>query len=219
MAPIQRKRPLDQQQILGQAARAAQRRGHRHKLKALALYRRALEAEPNNPDLLRKIALLLIKTKDPINACKTYQQAIAELRKYGFFSRAVGVCHEALRYLPRSTPLWKDLSTLEVERGRPIDALEALLEGRRQFRGRQYSAEAMDLLLAVHQINPVHLDANLDLAPLLVRAGHRPRALALLDGLVTAHPAAARRIRARQFRIAPSVRTAWHWFRALLRPS
>jgi class 3 adenylate cyclase len=212
-----RKRPFNKQQILGQAARAAQRRSRRQKLKAIALYRQALEAEPNNPDLLRKIALLLVKTKDPVKASITYRQAIAELSKGGFFNRAVGVCREALRYLPRAVPLWKDLAALEVERGRRVDAVEALLEGRRQFRGRRYSAEAMDLLLAAHHIDPVHLDANLDLALLLVRTGHRHRALSLLDGLVTAHPSAARRIRARQFRIAPSVRFARYWLRTLFR--
>lgn len=212
-----RKRPFNKQQILGQAARAAQRRSRRQKQKAIALYRQALKAEPNNPDLLRKIAPLLVKTKDPVKACITYRQAIAELSKGGFFNRAVGVCREALRYLPRAVPLWKDLAALEVERGRRVDAVEALLEGRHQFRGRRYSAEAMDLLLAVHRIDPVHLDANLDLALLLVRAGHRSRALSLLDGLLTAHPSAARRIRARQFRITPSVRTGRYWFRALFR--
>jgi class 3 adenylate cyclase len=213
-----RKRPFNKQQILSQAARAAQRPGRRHKLKAIALYRQALETEPNNPDLLRRIALLLAKTKDPINACLTYRLAIAEMSKGGFFSRAVGVCREALRYLPRAAPLWKDLAAMEVERGRRVDAVEALLEGRREFRGRRHGAEALELLLAAHHIDPVHLDANLDLASLLVRAGHRSRALALLDGLVTAHPEAARRIRARQFRIAPSVRTARYWLRALFRP-
>jgi tetratricopeptide (TPR) repeat protein len=211
------KRPLDQQQIRSQAARAARRRGRRHRLKAIALYCQALKAEPNNPDLLRKIAPLLVKTKDPANACKTYRQAIAELSKHGFFGRAVGVCHEALRYLPHAVPLWKDLAALEFKRGRKVDAVEALLQGRRQCRGRRSRAEAMELLIAAHHIDPVHLDANLDLATLLVRSGHRPRALALLDGLATAHPSSARRIRAKRLRIAPDVHTAWYWVRSLFR--
>jgi class 3 adenylate cyclase/Tfp pilus assembly protein PilF len=217
MPLFRRKRPLSQQQILDRAARAARRGGRRQRLKAIALYRQALKAEPNNPDLLRKIALLLVKTKDPANACKTYRQAIAELSKRGFFNRAVGVCREALRYLPRAVPLWKDLAALEVERGRRVDAVEALLQGRCQLRGRRSRAEAMELLIAAHHIDPVHLDANLDLASLLVRSGHRPRALVLLDGLVTAHPSSERRIRARQFRIAPGVHTARYWFRSLFR--
>ena len=217
MALFRRTRSLDQDQILGRAARAARRGGLRHRRKAVALYRQALEAESDNPDLLRKIALLLVKTKDPGNACKTYRQAIAVFSKRGFFDHAVGVCHEALRYLPRTVSLWKDLAALEVERGRRVDAVEALLQGRRQFRGRRFRAEAMELLIAAHHIDPVHLDANFDLASLLVQSGDRHRALALLDGLVTAHPPYARRIRAKQFRIAPGVHTAWYWFRSLFR--
>lgn len=217
MALFRSKRPLDQHQILGQAARAARRRGRRYRLKAIALYCQALKAEPNNPDLLRKIAPLLVKTKDPANACKAYRQAITELSKHGFYSRAVGVCHEALRYLPHAVTLWKDLAALEFKRGRKVDAVEALLQGRRHCRGRRSRAEAMELLIAAHHIDPVHLDANLDLATLLVRSGHRPRALKLLDGLATAHPTAARRIRAKRFMIEPGVHAAWYWVRSLFR--
>jgi tetratricopeptide (TPR) repeat protein len=215
MALFRRKRSLDRNQILERAARAARRGGRRRRRKAVALYRQALEAEPDNPDLLRKIALLLVKSKDPSSACETYRQAIAELSNRGFFDRAVGVCHEALRYLPRAVLLWKDLAALEVKRGRRVDAVDTLLEGRRQFRGRRSRAEAMELLIAAHHIDPVHLTVNFDLASQLARSNDRPRALALLDWLVTAHPSHRRRIRAKQFRIAPGWRTAWQWFRSL----
>lgn len=217
MALFRRTKPLNQHQIIGRAARAAQRGSRRQRRKAIALYRQAIEAEPNNPDLLRKMARLLVKTKDRDSACTTYRQAIAELRKGGFFNRAVGVCHEALRYLPREVLLWKDLATLEMERSRRVDAVETLLQGRRQFRGRRFRAEAMELLIEAHHIDPLHLDANFDLASLLTRSGDRFRALALLDGLVASCPSSARRIRAKQFMIAPGVHTAWYWVRSLFR--
>ena len=214
MALFQRKRTYDRGQMLEKAARAARRRGRRHRRKALELYRQILKNEPDNADLHRKIALLLVKLKDPSNACKSYQQAITALTKRGFFDRAVGVCHEALRHLPRTVPLWEDLAALEVERGRKIDAVEALLRGRRQFRGRRYRADAMELLISAHNIDPVHLAVNFDLASLLARSGERPRALTLLEELITAHPSHVHRIRAKQFRIAPSLRIAWLWCRS-----
>jgi tetratricopeptide (TPR) repeat protein len=215
MALLSRKRSLDRDHILGQAARAARRRGQRHRRKALGLYRQVLEAEPDNPDLLRKIALLLVKTQDPNNACASYRRAIAVFSDRGFFDRAVGVCREALRYLPRAVPLWKDLAALEVERGRRVDAVEALLKGRRRFRGRRSRAEARELLVAAHHIDPINLAVTFDLASQLARSDDRPRALALLDGLAAARPSDGRRIRAKQFRISPGVRTAWCWFRSL----
>jgi tetratricopeptide (TPR) repeat protein len=215
MALWSRKQSLDRGQILGRAARAARRGGQRHRRKALALYRQVLEAEPDNPDLLRKTALLLVKTKDPNNACKSYRRAIAVYSDNGFCDHAVGVCREALRYLPRAVPLWKDLATLEVERGRRVDAVEALLQGRRRFRGRRSRSEAMELLVAAHRIDPVNIAVTFDLAFQLARSGDRPRALALLDGLIAVHPSDRRRIRARQFKIAPGMRTAWHWVRTL----
>lgn len=217
MALFHRKRTYDRGLMLEKAARAARRRGLRQKRKALELYRQVLKHEPDNADLHRKIALLFVKTKDPSNALESYQQAIAVLTQRGFFDRAVGVCHEALRYLPREVSVWEDLAALEVERGRKIDAVEALLRGRRQFRGRRYRAEAMELLTSAHNIDPFHLAVNFDLASLLARSGARPRALALLEGLVTAHPSHVRRIRAKQFRIEPSVHTAWLWCRSFFR--
>ena len=93
--------------------------------------------------------------------------------------------------------------------------MDTLLEGRRQFRRRRSRAEAMELLIEAYHIDPTHLAVNFDLASLLARSNDRPRALTLLDGLVTAHPSHRRRIRAKQFRIAPGWRTAWHWFYSL----
>jgi len=215
MALLSRKQSFDRDQILGRAARAARRGGQRHRRKALVLYRQVLEAKPDNPDLLRKIALLLVKTKDPRNACESYRRAIAVLTDRGFFDHAVGVCREALRYLPRAVPLWKDLAALEVKRGRRVDAVEVLLKGRRRFRGRRSRSEAIELLVAAHHIDPTNLAVTFDVASQLARSGDRPRALALLDGLAAARPSDRRRIRAKQFRISPGVHTAWYWFRSL----
>jgi hypothetical protein len=76
----------------------------------------------------------------------------------------------------------------------------------------------MELLVAAHHIDPVNLAVTFDLASQLTRSGDRPRALALLDGLAAARPSDRRRIRAKQFIIAPGVRTAWYWFRSLFHP-
>jgi hypothetical protein len=114
--------------------------------------------------------------------------------------------------------LWKDLAALELKRGRRVDAVEALLKGRRRFRGRRSRAEAIELLVAAHHIDPINLAVTFDLASQLARSGDRPRALALLDGLAAARPSDGRRIRAKQFRISPGLHTAWYWFRSLFHP-
>jgi len=62
--------------ILGDAARA-QRKGRRKK--AITLYRQVLEHEPENPDLHRKLAPLLARTRKPAEAWASYRRWLAAL--------------------------------------------------------------------------------------------------------------------------------------------
>jgi tetratricopeptide (TPR) repeat protein len=203
----------DRLRILADAARA-QRKGRRRK--AIALYQKILEFEPENPDLHRKLAPLLARTRRPAQAWASYRRAVDGLVRLGFVERAIGVYREAAGFLPREVELWLGLSDLEAQRGRRADAVQVLLAGRRQLRARRDRPGAIRLLARARELDPACFAAAFDLAGLLARAGQRGRSLALLDALAAdVGGRELRRVRARQLRLAPGPRAAWRWLAAL----
>ena len=216
MGLLARRRPYDRRRNLERAALAARGRSKRKRRRAIALYREVLERDPSATDVHRKLAPLLARNGEGEAAARSYHTAADAYVKRGFVEQAIGVYREALVQLPRQVRFWSELAKLELERGRTADALKVLLEGRRVFRRRRDRAHAIALLLAARRVAPSHLDTTLDLALQLARAGARDRALRVLHRFPVAGPSALRRLCARELRVAPGLRAAARWLRALL---
>jgi tetratricopeptide (TPR) repeat protein len=144
MAWLGRNKQYDRRRILAAAAKA--RKTRRYK-KALELYQRVLEVEPENPDVLRHVAPLLARTKQPAEAWVTYQRAAQRLVEQGFVDQGIGVYREAASYLPTEVGVWQALAGLELERKRAADAVKTLLEGRQHFRSKRFRRQCIDLLI------------------------------------------------------------------------
>lgn len=214
MAWFSRERRYDRARIMSAAAKARRRRKHQ---KALLLYRQVLAKEPDNPDLHRKVAPLLATTRQEAQAWTAYRSAAEGLVRQGFVEQAIGVFREATGYLPRRVEVWLSLAELEVKRNRPADAHKALLDGRRHFRGRKRRSEAIQLLARARRLDPRHFETSFELAGLLARSGARVRAQRMLDELASwVQGSKLRRVRGRQFGLAPSPATGWRWMRAAL---
>ena len=216
MALLARTRQYDRRRLLDRAAKAARGRGRRKRRRAIALYRELLEREPHDPDLHRKIAPLLALAGERDAAGESYRTAARTFVERGFVDRAVGVVRDAVERMPRQVQFWSELARLEIERGRKPDAVAALLEGRRVFHRRGDRRAATALLMAAWRIEPTHLEAGLDLALQLSRAGERARALQVLEGLRLEPVRALRRVRARQLRVAPGLASLGRYLRARL---
>jgi len=212
MAWFTREKAYDRARIMAAAAKARRRRKHQ---KALELYREVLQKEPENPELHRKVAPLLVATRKEAEAWASYRSAAEGFARQGFVEQAIGVFREATDQLPRQVEAWSGLAGLELERRRPADAHKALLQGRSHFRSRKQRSDAIRLLLQARKLEPGHFETSFDLAGLLARSGARARARRLLDELASwATGANLRRVRARQFGIAPTPATGWRWLRA-----
>jgi len=198
--------------LLQQASRALRRR---RREKALKLYCRVLEHEPENPDLRRRVAPLLADSGRVEDALASYRIAAGSLARKGFLDHAVGVYREAAQRLPRQRVVWEALADLEIQRGKPADAHRALVEGARHLQGRRLRADAVTLLLRARKMEPRHVETGLALARALVKVGARRQAASLLANMATwTRGRERRRVRMRHLVLAPGPGTAWRCFTA-----
>jgi thioredoxin-like negative regulator of GroEL len=194
---------------MAQAARARRRRRYG---KALALYQQVLKREPDNPDLLRKVAPLMARTGQEREAWSIYQKAARRLRDKGFAEQAIGVLREASQNLPNEVATYTSIAELEVERQRRADAIGALLTGRRHFRASKHRGQALELLRVARKIEPGNFEVNFDIAGILASSGARDRARRLLQELAArSNGNRLRRVRRRQFFLFPSPVSGWRW--------
>lgn len=213
MGLLSRKRRYDRKQLLRQAGAA---RGRGRLKKAVDLYQQVVAKEPRNAEVHRKLAPLLARTKKPDASLKSYRIAAEDLIKAGFVEQAIGVYREAVAQLPPRRELFLAISDLELGRGRQPDAIGALMEGRRRFRKRRDRSDAIVLLMRVRKLDRNHLEANLELALLFAKTGNRAHAFRLLDEQAARRCGPTlRRVRARQFRLAPGPITGFRWLRAV----
>jgi tetratricopeptide (TPR) repeat protein len=205
--------PYDRARLLDAAARA-RRRGRFHE--AITCYERVLKAEPENPELLRRIAPLFAQAAEPDRAWQAYRGAADAFTRTGHSDKAVGVYREAATHMPRNAVVWLSIAELERVRGRIVDAKLALLTGRGHYRKRGDACVAADLLRRALALDPSDFDARIDLARCEARAGERAAALASLAAARAVRPDLVRRIRWEELRVAPGAARVWAWLRALV---
>jgi len=209
-----RKRSYDRSRLLDRAVRAAGRRRHK---RAISLYQEILAVDPNDVLVHRRIAPLLARTRRPADAWVSYQRAAAQLSKQGFVDQAIGVYREACVHLSREHRLWLALADLEVTRGRPVDAVNALIDGSRRLRSRRTRGDALTLLQRARKIQPTGFEPGFELAGLLAGIGARDRAMRILQELAPrARGRQLRRLRGRLFLLSPTPAAAWRWLAAAL---
>jgi cytochrome c-type biogenesis protein CcmH/NrfG len=212
MAWWSRSKSYDRNRLLADASRA---RTKGKPKKALALLETVLAQEPSNAELHRRVAPLRAEVRRLADAWTSYRIAVGSLVRAGFLDQAVGVLREASGYLGRERVLWEELANAEQQRGRPIDAVDALLEGRQRFRARRDRPEAIRLLQRARQLAPTHFEANFDLAGLLAQTGSPAEAARILAGLAArARGSELRRTRRRQLFLRPSLAALWRYVRS-----
>jgi tetratricopeptide (TPR) repeat protein len=210
-----RRKSYNRMRLLANARRAGARGNH---IKAIALYERVQKAEPENTDLLRRLAGQRARAGQREEAWRDCRAAAGRLVERGFLEQAIGVYREFATHLPNETAVWKALSRLELERSREPDALGVLLEGRQFFRSATQRQEALSLLRLARKIDPRHFETNFDLAQVLGRSGASlPARRILMELELHVRGRDLRRLRGRLFRLSPGLGPAWRWLSALLR--
>lgn len=204
----------DRAQLLTRARDAASRGSHR---KAIALYERVREVEPDNEDILRRIAAVRLRAGQREEAWRDCQLASRRMTRKGFVDQAIGVLREFAEKFPRQREVWEELAELELERERPPDAVGVLVEGQRWFRSRRTRSDAISLLRRARKIDPTHFEANFLLADRVARSGAPAPARRILEQLDRQPRTRGerRRLRWRLFRLTPTPVAGWAWIRAI----
>ena len=194
-------RSYDRNRLLEQAQRA-RNRGRRKR--AITLYQKILAVDPDDATVLRKVAPLLARSRRLQEAWDSYRRVAGQLQRQGFVDQAIGVYREATASLWRERKLWLALADLEVERGRGVDAVGALLDGARLLRKRRTRQDALALLVRAG-IPADAFDRTSSWAGLLARSGARDRARrVLMELLPRARGRDLRRLRGRLSVLSPS---------------
>ena len=211
MGIFAREPEYDRSRILDAAARARAAKRYR---KAVALYRRVLAVEPRNVELHARLAPLLAVTGNAFDAWESFrycaEAALAEKR----VEQAAAIYREAARCLPRELAAWLGYAAAERRRGKEREALTALLEARRHFRGRRIRPQRIALLRQALEIDPSSVAVALDLARQLARSDQQSEAQLVLERIVQqAVGSDLRRVRGAQWRLAPTLSNTWRWLR------
>lgn len=180
--------------------------------KAISGYSKILENEPNDYQVHAKVAPLFAKVRRWEDSRKSFHAAGQGFLAAGFSDKAVAVWTMAAQHFPEDVPYWERIANEQVKRGRKVDAVHTLLQGRQQLRARFQRPLAIQLLEQVLVIDPSHFDATLDLVKLFRIEGQRPKAEKLLNDLSRdAVGPRLKRIRAAQFRLSPGFRAFFAW--------
>ncbi|MFI5316071.1 MAG: tetratricopeptide repeat protein [Myxococcota bacterium] len=199
-------------------SRAAKAEGRGRRKKAIAEYRKILSQEPDNPVILVKLAGLLAQTKQRDEARLKYLAAAEHYEKQAFDDKALAVLRQAVAHLPKRVELWERIGQLDIKRERAPEAIRDLLEGSRVFRRRSERQSAIRLLRMAVKIEPWQFESTLSLARLLAKAGAKPEARRLCEGLCERNRAVRlRAVRGAMFRMSPTPGAALRWLRAALR--
>lgn len=216
MWPFTRKKvPYNRSKAMEDAAKARAKGNFK---KAITEYQKILEHEPDNVEALSRIAPLLAERQQYKQAWQHFVRAADGFVQKGWIDKAIAVYVQAASYLPGLVEVWQTIARMQMQQRRRGEAVKALLDGRAYFKNRKYRTEAITLLRCVRELEPLHLDASLDLARLLRQQGNKIEAYVMLESLLPSYVGTLglRRIRAAMFRIGPTPAAAWRWLRAAL---
>ena len=214
MAAMHRAPGYDRTRILEAAARA---RAHKRRRRAIALYRRVLAVERNNPELYARLAPLLAETGQRFDAWLSFQATARACLRQGLLEEALLVYRHASGYLPREHRVWQEIARIERRRGREREAAQALLEGSRQLHSRRLRPAAIHLLRQARLLAPWDFAICFELARVLAKSWQLAEARMILEGLArTARGARLRRVRGALLRLDADIRNVWLWLVALV---
>jgi cytochrome c-type biogenesis protein CcmH/NrfG len=207
--PERKKKKLDRTELLAQADKS-RARGRRRR--AIVLYAKLLEQDPNDLTVHGKIAPLLAAEGKGAAAMQSFRTAAAGQAAAGYPDRGIAVLRQAADHFPEDESLWTEIANLHVLRGRRGDAVAALVAAGERLLSGRFRPIGAKMLRRALELEPWHVQATLLLAKTLARERRRQEAVALLEGLARRTGGTARtRARRLAFWLSPTPGRLWRW--------
>jgi len=201
-------------ELLQKAGRA---RSKKRKKKAIILYKKLIEMNPDDLDVHTKIAPLLAATKDKKGASVSFEKAAKGYFEKGFADKAISVYKQAASSFPYEVDLWIRIARLYIERHKKQNAINILVEGSKNFRRKAQRPKAVKLLQAAFHISPWEPQVTLSLANAMAKSGRQEEARTMLTELAKGvQKKYLRTVRRKILFLAPSPSSLWQWLKAMV---
>lgn len=191
--------PFDREETL---RRAEDFRGRKKPKKAIAELRKVIAIDPEDAVAHAKLGPLLVWAGQQVEALESFRIAAGDLDARGFAERAMSLWLQIAQTKVSDLDAWEKVTQFHVARGRKAAGVKVLLLAAEVQEGKAGRVRAVHLLEDALLLEPKHLDATLQLAPLLENA------LTFTSGTD------ARRVRKKLFVLFPGFKTWWRWLRS-----
>lgn len=182
--------------------------------KAIAELEKVLKVNPADAGAHAKLGPLLAQLGDRQRAAESFRIAADDLDARGFKDKALSLWLQVAQTRVTDLGAWQKVAQFHAARGRKADGVKVLLQAADLQEGKAGRANAIALLRDVLVLDARHLDATLELAPLLAKSGERDEARTLLEGAASwSAGRALKRVRKAQFSLSPGFGTFWRWVR------
>jgi tetratricopeptide (TPR) repeat protein len=160
------KTKINKRKVLESAARHAQKGAFD---KALADYRKVLQADPHDTQVRLRIGDLYAKKGDKAKSIEAYTQVASHLGEKGFEAKAVAIYKQILRIDPDQAEIRVQLGELYQRLGLTSDALREFQAATKRYQERGARRKAFELLRRVASLDPGNIPNRLRLVELLFR--------------------------------------------------
>jgi tetratricopeptide (TPR) repeat protein len=149
--------------------------------KALGIYEKVKELDPDEPGTYNLIGDVYLKMGQKENAVSEFKEALDLYKKVQYYPNAIAVCKKILRTDKEQTNVYKDLADLYVERGFIGEAVINYLEYASRMRNEGDKKQEIEAYRKVIELGPSKVDIRERLVDLYIAEGETQEAIEELE--------------------------------------
>ena len=151
--------------------------------KALHIYEKVKEMDPDEPGIYNLIGDIYLKMGRKENAVGEFKNALEMYKKVQYYPNAIAVCKKILRTDKEQTDVYYDLAALYVERGFIGEAVINYLEYASRMRKEGNKKKEIEAYRKVIELGPSKVDIRERLVDLYIAEGETTEAIEELEKL------------------------------------
>lgn len=149
--------------------------------KALAIYEKVKEMDPDEPGTYNLIGDVYLKMSQKASAISEFNQALELYKKVQYYPNAIAVCKKIIRTDKDQIEVYNDLADLYVERGFIGEAVINYLEYASRMRKEGNKKKEIETYKKVIELGPTKVDIRESLVDLYIAEGEKEAAIEELE--------------------------------------